>query len=285
MRTCEKCAVVLDRFGSCPYCTGSIEALKMSTYSLARDGDGRESRWAPTLTKGCPSYEAFWKTHIVPLTFRIYRPENNLVRPEIAGHLVDLADGSYSSMFHLTQCHLYGQTRGPITTENLYCFFSHGTSLMDALTYFAAAVSTLTRHHGAREPFSVKMSEDDQPPRPRFIQWWVDRDAYVRYQRVGRELRRYRNVMVHQRPVFIQKGQIPKYDSLDAWCGLSAKARIDRDPAVLGQHFEPASETFARILAAVGAVLNSVFTVASDSLDPVWSQVSAYRDAQRYRTS
>lgn len=282
MRRCDKCRVLVEKFGACPYCSRSLAILKGSSFSLARDGDYREREWAAVLATGFPAYEAFWKVHIVPLTFRIYASDNNLVRPGLVPILVDLADGSYASMFHVTQCHHYAGTTSRarrVSTEDLYCFFSHARSLMDALAYSALAVSKVALHYGKQAPLSVSLNQEQ---RPRSLDRWGDREAYRRYEDVRSALRRYRNLLVHQRPVFIQNGRIPKLGSVNEWCGLSAKGRLDRDPSKLDECFERARDAFIRLLEEMQSVLQSVFSVASSALDGLWAQDEKYRKDQKH---
>lgn len=191
----------------------------------------------------------------MPLSFRPREPENQFIRPSLAGHLVALADAAYAVFYHVAHVHAYDQRLlfrkdlhdFPRPTECLYCFFAHVHSAHEALLHFCDAVNRVRAHYDAdavfdleydpvrgRHPFGLKGSAaglaDCEP---------VDGAAS---QRMQSTLAAYRNLLIHEKPIFLQNMWLPRTSELEAYSGLTAIGRVVKDPDCLRRDFRPVGE-------------------------------------------
>lgn len=280
-RTCRSCRISLDRFASCPYCEQSIEIFRNGGFALKIDGDWREKHWAQQLNKRVPSYEEFWKIHIIPLTGRLVNPTKKLIRPGLSNELYGLADGSYAAMFHLTQLLSVSKADGGTLKPSsvvMYSFFSHVRSLLDSLVGFAAAVDMLLERYQGRKPFDVTFKNRRWPDQ---IRTWHDRAIGDCFDDLLEKWRRCRNILVHRKPVFPINGRIPKPGYFDEWSGLAAKGKVQENPEILKEAFEEIDVVFAGILEQASRIMEGVWAQAMSSANALWSENQQYREDQR----
>ena len=82
----------------------------MRHLTLMDDGDSFESEspYTQDILDEFSEYEAFWRAHIVPLTYRATQtPRNKFVRPNPSKSLNRLVDSNYAVFYHLTFCQIW----------------------------------------------------------------------------------------------------------------------------------------------------------------------------------
>lgn len=73
----------------------------MTIWNLQQHGDGPERRFYKWLRADFPTYEEFWRRHVIPLTYRIIKEELVLVRVDLPEELQDFATAHYNVFFRL----------------------------------------------------------------------------------------------------------------------------------------------------------------------------------------
>ena len=255
-----------------------------SSYSLAEHGDSRQRACASQMARLWPSYELFWRSHLVPLTFRPYQAGNYFIRPTQTRVLLRLADSSYAAFFHFAGCLDWrddlprGNTQGKRrSSECLYCFFSHAGSLLDAVVEFCDAVNAVLRHYRADEAFHVFRDADSG-----FKRLGPDRASLEQreFRTLSERLKPYRNFLVHSRPVLVQNDYMPRVQSIREMTGLTVISQVARKGALLDEHFEPIEPTLDDLLQAMGAVLDLVWARGERALQEIDNP--KYRQDQLY---
>jgi hypothetical protein len=268
------------------------------SYTLAKDGDSRERRWANEIRADFGSYERFWRAHLVPLTFRKEEPENYYFRPSVSKHLLDLADAAYATFFHLTECHAWAcrmnkilealETKAGrpiqdkteiVPTEALYCFFSHAHSMLDSSMYFAEAVNEIIakyRERGAKV-FTFKTSSYGF----KRLVGWNEPQSEKAYQELTQTVTRYRNALVHRKPVFVLTRRMPKQEYIARWSGLAAICKAAQNRKEVFSQSERVSERLDPLLTQMRTAMEGVWAAAAAALDPLLAE-KKYRDAQRH---
>lgn len=260
--------------------TRDLSAFDPSGFSLARHGDSRQRYWAQKILAHWPHYESFWRAHGVPLSFRVIEEDNYFLRPDLPEHLEELADTQYAVFFHLAQMHEWARQLGNrpdakyiSASEMLYLFFSHAYSMIEATHGFADAVDRAALHYGGTERFACVRNESG---------WLVglgdgwgmqaDRHKWSELvQRIGR----YRNCLVHRRPVFLQNAYMPRPEYFDTMTGLAAIARVAQNPVLLEERYEPARPVLEQLLVDSARVLDVIWLEAGRALEQI--------DVPRYR--
>lgn len=248
-------------------------------WSLAEHGDSRQRRHATRLAVAWPHYEELWRRHVLPLTFRPHQPDNYFLRPTQKRPLVALADASYAAFFHYAgmvewrdQLPHARRPEAIRASECLYCYFSHVSSLFDAVLHFARAVNDVLLEYRQPTAFGVLESEDGQPYG---LSTQQARAAAGLWHELRRELAPYRNFLVHQQPVLLQNNLLPKVGSMREFSGLTAiskQALSKQDPRL---HHEPALEMLEETTEHLAGMLDRVWQEALEALDRI--------DQPRYR--
>ena len=238
---------------------------------LATDGDSRQRKWARRILAHWPRYEEFWRRHVVPLTFAPLEEGNYFLRPTLPEPLEELADADYAVFFHLAQMHEWtvlmknrADARYMGGTEQLYAFFSHGTSLVDATCSFAAAVDTVAEEFGGAPAFEVERDEAGHVC-GLGDGWGLQGDRH-KWEGFVRRVKRYRNFLVHRRPVFLQNEYMPRLEYLESMSGLAAISRLARDPSVLEERYEEVVPALEDLLVTAAQALDAVWITAGRAL-------------------
>jgi hypothetical protein len=268
------------------------------SYTLAKDGDSRERRWANEIRADFGSYEAFWLAHVVPLTFRIKDPKNPYIRPSVSKHLLDLADAAYATFFHLTECHAWAhrmkrilkalEAKGGwpiqdmtqiVPSEALYCFFSHAHSMLDSSMYFGKAVNEIIskyRGRGARI-FTFKTTSKGFNR----LVGWSEPQSEKAYQELTDTVTGYRNALVHRKPVFVLTRRMPQQGYIDRWSGLTAISRAVQDRNGFFSQSEWVSERLDRLLAKMRPAMEGIWAAAAAALEPLLDEKQYHEDQSR----
>lgn len=247
-------------------------------FTLPTHGDSFEREWSDHVLHEFPAYQTFWQHHVVPLSFRPRQPDNQFIRPSLAPHLVALADTSYAVFYHLAHAHAYEQRMlfrkdpldFPRPTECLYCFFAHAHSGHEALLHFAEAVNRALAHYEAGAVFEVARDHQHGRHPHRLIGSStvagcepVDLDTYNRLQTT---LSAYRNLLIHEKPIFMQNQWLPTTAKLDEYSGLTAIGKVVRDPDCLRRDYREVGDALQEIIGLVKQVAEMVFTVGACAL-------------------
>jgi hypothetical protein len=266
-------------------------------YTLAEDGDSRERRWAHEILPDFGSYETIWSAHLVPLTFRIRDPENHYIRPSVSKHLLDLADAAYATFFHLTECHAWAHRMKKILkaleakagwpirdkteivpSEAFYCFFSHAHSMLDSSMDFAEAVNEIIakyRERGARV-FTFKTSSYGF----KRLAGWNEPQSEKAYQELTQTVTRYRNALVHRKPVFVLTRRMPQQEYITRWSGLAAICKAAQNRKEFFSQSERVSERLDLLLTQMRTAMEGVWAAAATALNPLLA-AKKYHDDQR----
>lgn len=192
---------------------------------LATSGDQFEKKWEGEIVPLVPEYEEFWNDHVVPLTFRDAEEPNRskYLRPGLKGVFIDYADTSYAAFFHLAFCfHWLDQIRSHSTekpydtnaalwgSESVYCFYSHAISAHDAAANFCRSVNRVADYCSSCRVFDV----EDDPRKPLFVFGLEGGERLDDLCSLVEEIRSYRNIVVHERIVFLQNGYLPSPERL-----------------------------------------------------------------------
>lgn len=248
-------------------------------WRLAEHGDSFEREWARHVLDGFPAYEEFWRRHVVPLTFREHEPNNPFVRPSVPARLVDLANAGYAVFYHLAHCHAYlnrvslgkDYKKFPRPTEALYCFFSHARSGLDALLYLCRAVNNTLKEYDREPIFEVKsVSQWLNPVKLEYCTARVP-DAVLPdlepYFRLTSQLASYRNLLVHNKPIFLQNDWLPRPEFAAEYAGLTAIGKLAKNPQLRETHFVPACTALAEMLGLLTTFAQSLVAFATLHLD------------------
>jgi hypothetical protein len=250
------------------------------TWTLPTHGDSFEREWAALVLDRFPAYEQFWRGHVVPLSFRPRQPDNQFIRPSLAPHLVALADASYAVFYHVAHVHAYEQRMlfrkdphdFPRPTECLYCFFAHAHSAHEALLHFGQAVNRALGQYGHEEVFDIE--RDAQLGRhPHRLRGSTSPDGncppldVAAYQRLQTTLSAYRNLLIHEKPIFMQNLWLPQKAKLDEYAGLGAIGKLVKDPDALRRDYREVGEAMQEVIALVKEVADMVFALATCALD------------------
>ena len=264
-------------------------------WTLDSHGDSFEREWARHVLDDFCAYEEFWRKHVVPLSFRIREPDNQFIRPSLPEHLVALADASYAVFYHVAHGHAYRERLEfrkdhqafPRPTECLYCFFAHAHSAHEALLHFCCAVNRVLTQYGSAAPFEIKHDQSRHPcrlagcaPAPAVEGCApVDVAAYERLQSV---LSSYRNLLIHEKPIFLQNAWLPRTGELDKYSGLTGIGEVAKDPDAIRRDYRPVGDALVEILGLVKQVAQMVFGTVELLGGPAASTaVAAQRHAPR----
>jgi hypothetical protein len=252
---------------------------KHSNFTLESDGDSFERQWCTLVLDQFLSYERFWHDHVVPLSFRPRQPDNQFIRPSAPSHLVALADASYAVFYHLAHCHAYEQRllfrKDPLDfprpTECLYCFFAHAHSAHEALLHFCEAVNRALAHYDHVEVFRIAR-DPGQGRHPHRLSGSTPPDeecapvAIDTYQRLQSMLASYRNLLIHEKPIFMQNLWLPKAAKLDRYSGLAAIGLMVKDPDCLRRDYRPVGDAMQELISLVKSVAEMVFALGTCAL-------------------
>jgi hypothetical protein len=252
--------------------------MNVFDWRLEVHGDSRERRWARRVRTDFPAYEELWRKHIVPLTFRVLRdPAFKYVRPTQPAHYLDLADANYATFYHLTSCYEwkdrlagYPADESVLPTESFYCFMAHAISCADSVLWFADAVNRVLDPNGGQRPFDLVEAKDSKG-KPRghylYLRRCVDGPSVSEFQALGRELRDYRNLVIHRRPLFMLSKSVPRKSGLGKYCGLAAISRLAMNLEDYEHHFRGAEEVLEEQASSFGRVLDPLWIFATKLLD------------------
>lgn len=261
-------------------------------WRLATHGDSFEREWARHVLDGFPAYEEYWQRHVVPLSFREHEAENYFIRPSAPAHLVDLANAGYAVYYHVAHCHAYldqiclrqDRTAFPRPTECLYCFFSHARSGVDALLYFCRATNNALKKYGRPPIFEVKtVSQWLNPVRLEYSMPAVDGAVCPDtdpYHRLVEQLASYRNLLVHNKPIFLQSGWLPRPEFAAEYAGLTAIGKQAKDPSSLDAKFVPVGDKLVELLTLLKRFAQSLVLFATLHLDDL-ADTSYPRDQRK----
>jgi hypothetical protein len=196
---------------------------RKTTFRLSSHGDTLEKRSARFLSEQAPSYETFWRAHVVPLTFRVIYEDLPYVRPTLGSNVMALANTSYAVMHHLVWSQHYRTTLEGTArnlrfqrTELLYCFLSHARSCGDALGYFAEAVDGISKKLGGSPVFNATMTSSRS--------WTFFPQFDDRFGAVCIPIGKYRNTVVHECPVYVVNNMMPVVARLEEYKQLGLAA-------------------------------------------------------------
>lgn len=127
----------------------------MTVFTLAEDGDANEQQWASSeFSKLFPSYEDFWREHVVPLSFRSLNRDNIFMRPSVPPRLRALGTAHYWVFYNLESAReVLSADRFP-SVGRLYDFYAHLASVSSAnntmLAEFLNAVRDVLTDYGGK---------------------------------------------------------------------------------------------------------------------------------------
>ena len=248
------------------------------SWTLNEHGDSFERDWALHVLDGFPAYQEFWRRHVVPLSFRIKEPDNQFIRPSLPPHLVALADSSYAVFYHVAHGHAYldrlqfrkDHQDFPRATECLYCFFTHAHSAHEALLHFCCAVNGVLARYEQSPLFEVQQDKNGYPCRLAGCTPTVNECVPVDMdlcEQLQTRLSTYRNLLIHEKPIFLQNAWLPKTRELDKYSGLTGIGKIARDPDAIQRDYRPVGDALVEILGLVKLVAEMVFAASSCHLD------------------
>ncbi len=257
-------------------------------WRMSKDGDTFEKRWAHRVCPQFPELEQFWAKHVVPLTFRDAPDElrSKYIRPSVKSHFIDYADANYATFFHLAQCFYwrdqveesirakeFGAKSDPIGTEAIYCFFSHAVSAHDSAAQFADSVNTVAKKYLKQHIFQVRRSEQHSGDSKVIgINGIIGGPNLRRLHAAVRATKEYRNLVVHERIVYLQNGYLPTKRIKD-YAGLRTLGRFARDyqrwsdEGQFEEFFHPAVPT-----------LDSLLDRLISGLRPIWRTTTSVFD-------
>jgi len=237
-------------------------------FRLSTHGDSLERKSANFLSEHVPAYEPFWKSHIVPLTFRVVHERLNYVRPSLGREVLALANSSYATMHHLVWANYYRTTLEKTSTnaryqrtELLYCFFSHARSCVDALGYFAEAVDRVSQNLGMSAVFNAVMNSKKA---------WTFFPKYdALFSKVCIVIGKYRNTVVHECPVYLVRDVMPVSEHLEEYkaLGLASLANTVRNGRASRDDWVPVSAAIDKMFLDLVGLANEWWSQAEKSLD------------------
>jgi len=167
------------------------------------------------------------------------------------------------------------EIEGPSQTQGLYCFFSHANSVRDSIAHFAHIVNQLLPEtHPAfkvepASPSGTAGSNASVKSSPRL--WKCCHRFGTAYKRLIGDVSGYRNLLVHEKPIFVRNTQgLPKVDHpgstclpkevleraeqqrvlhphLDYLSGLTAIEKAQKSPSVGDECYEPVHAVIGRV--------------------------------------
>lgn len=192
-------------------------------------------------------------------------------------------------MYRLTWCdrcreniNARSSAQRALRVEDLYCYLSHATSFVDCLGSLARAVDRVCCDPGIGgtrlPPFGARKTRRTSP-------WEFSpslaksRAAVEGWQTFCKQVRRLRNRVVHDTPVYVIRGRIPAPDMLDQYAGLAAiaEAVARRGDTLTG--WLPLAATVSRLVDEQAAVANTWWRVSDAALNSL--PRSAYLAFQR----
>lgn len=231
-----------------------------------------------------PRTNYFWQRHIVPLTFRAYNPENYFLRPGVARPLLDLANAHYAVAHHLGYClewvgrvraiksrRKQGRREFPTSTEAVYAFFAHAMSAVDASLWLVCRANDVLDRYGRGQAcrprfsntrcwgkqFPIGLRQDHRAP---------CLDPFFQLNKV---LKPYRNLLLHETPVFIHNDRMPKDSAFSGYAGLAGIGMLARDPGAFPRDFEEVEHRLTELVALLGRGLTPVWCRVLNALDSI----------------
>lgn len=272
----------------------SPQPFDPAQWKLSKHGDSMEQKWADTLSRLLPEYESMWQRHIVPLTFRIYDPDHYFLRPNLADRLLDLADAHYTAAYHLVLCNQWlarcaalkekgssARRQFPTFTDSIYAFFAHSVSTIDAALWFAHSTNIVLEYYRCSRAFDIQYSDPAQWGKKAPVCLRKDKrvpnlDAFFAIRRL---LKQYRNLLLHERPVFIHNLRMPKAEVFDKYAGLAGIGRLALGPERFKEDFEDIGQRLEALLRLIGLGLRPVWRRCLQALDGIKS--AEYQRGQR----
>lgn len=252
--------------------------MRRTDWRLDIDGDNREKKWAKRTRRDFPAYEELWRKHVVPLTYRVMGDGTmKYLRPTQPQHYLDLADANYATLYHLTSCYewktrlaSYPTDKAILPTESFYCFFAHAISCVDSVLWFADAVNRVLQANRESKRFDL-VEAKDREGRPRgyfaFLRQCIGGPDVRAFSDLTRELKDYRNLVIHRRPLFMLSKNIPVKSQIERYSGLAAISRLAMNLDHLRVYFGDAEEVLDGYATTLGYVLNPLWEFATRLLD------------------
>lgn len=221
-------------------------------WSLIEHGDAEvEKTWWPRLGPLFPNYEVFWRSYVVPQTFRMIDPANVMLRPDSPPILRDLANanfGTFQYIAHATEAldNLVDQVNVP----TLSTFFNMLYAARRCVARFFAASRKVAGEYGGPQ---INAEE------ARFRTLGLS-GAWDSYDEAARLVDAYHGALTHE-PVLIRVGDlIPAGKWVREFSDVAQLPRLTE--SILRQKFSPAS--------AVAGGLHSSFLA---NLNDLWSGI------------
>jgi len=227
----------------------------MRKWNLREHGDGAERKWGPKIGSNFPSYEVFWREHIVPLTCRALNASNIRLRPSVPRHFSDVASSHYAVFKHLARSYNILATSGLSDSGSLvYEFYSHLCSVQDMINRF----------HGATKRILAKYDRGCVPDLERRLARFGDHTLASDYDDTFDIIAKYRNHAMHDHGAIMVDGKLPKADRLEDYDDLAVLSRLlaaqNRDE-ILNEDFVDADIQGATDLARLENLLDRIWDV------------------------
>jgi hypothetical protein len=281
-----------EPFDTRAFWKGGCGPMTQIDWLLHVHGDSRERKWSERVTRDFPSYEELWRKHVVPLTFRVVeQSELKLIRPTLPQYYVDLADANYATLYHLTSCYEwqtrladYPSTESILPIESFYCFLAHAISCADSVLWLADSVNRVLIANERSIAFDLEPARDHKKRLlgyPAYLKGCINGPDIRQFRDLTKDLRNYRNAVIHRRPLFMLSKSVPVRSKLPEYSGLAAISRLALRPDHIRVYFSDAEALLDKYSKALGEALNPLWKFAIqhlDSLPPEHLQARAIPD-------
>ena len=185
-------------------------------WDLKEDGDGLEQCWCDYIRGKFPRYEEFWRSYIVPQTFRILRKDVIILRPGSPALLRALANASYGVCQHLVEARSALDNEDLTHNHTVYQFFQRLYSVSENVDRFLAATRKVVGAYGGPQ---VK----DNAKR---FQLHKKSKLWTDYVDVVGRIKKYRGPYAHENEIVRIGDLLPTSEVLEKYSDLATLAPL-----------------------------------------------------------
>ena len=252
--------------------------LKRSTFS--NDGDDFERQFGRLVTDRFPRLECFWQQCIVPLTTRINQEPGLLekLRTDVCDDVRLMSYAHYTAFLHLLYaCFRYTEMQSCLKSRispfgGFYAFYAHLGSACDIVEEFLFRLHAVVLQCSGQQPEAKELLNEWETTGKRSKKDWRHKklDAYFgdsrswhTYKKFTKELRPYRNVIVHAVAMGASVDpadwthRIPKKEKIRKYSDLIPV--LDASREAVKRDFVPMQQQAQADLAELGGILNRVW--------------------------
>jgi hypothetical protein len=240
-----------------------------TNWTIAEHGESKEKQYWPELRKHCPTYQEFWRIHVVPLTYRVIDEQFLYLRREPPKILRELANLSYQAFFHLGKAfEIHKELATPKFGESLFDFYGRLCAALERGSEFSTYVDRCCKKYAIC---------------PKGYHWHKDQkylslnDSLLEIQAV---VRAYRNKEVHRTTKVLANGKMPRKDKLDKYSDFSAVIDLLTNPQLVEDEFVPVHTTTQEHLHKASQVLDSLWNGAVQRMEPLLKNDAYLRDIE-----